>query len=85
MAHTYLKHKNYSAAIEEFQTISTQNTARKAGAEWFLALAYLEEGRVEEAQNVLNRIIEQSSHPNRNKANTLLEDLNSFWRKWVWE
>ena len=83
LAHAYFGNQHYTEATTLFQTLINQNTSRKEGAEWFLALAYLGQDDSEKAQEMLNTIVADTSHPNYDKASALSKELSIFWRKLV--
>lgn len=83
-ANAWLKNKHFDPAIERFQqVVNSPDQSRKAAAEWYLVLAYLEKGDTAAAQEQIDRLLQQSNHPNRDKLLELNGQLNSPWRKLV--
>ena len=84
LGHAFFQLKDFENAINQFQQekLQTEN-APTYGADWYLALSYLGNNNMEEAQAILQQIVARPQDPNQDKARTLLKNLNSPWRKLV--
>jgi tetratricopeptide (TPR) repeat protein len=66
-----------ASAIPELKKVAQSDTSRYASAaNWFLALAYLQKERLEEARSLLDQISKQSQHPYHEEALALLQQID---------
>ena len=74
--------ENPKQAILELEQVlkSNPDLDSKEKAEWYLALANLKINNTTECNLYLQNIISQKSHPFRNKAIKLQEDISKIWR-----
>ena len=73
----------YFDHIEKYIDGAEKN--KKQSTEWYLVLAYLQNGKMEAAEQLMESILQQPNHPNQEKVTLLKEQMGSFWRKWVWQ
>lgn len=68
-------------AARVFQQVAEANDVRfSQAADWYLALSLLADHQNDQASETLQSISQQATHPYRDEANGLLEELGSFWR-----
>ena len=66
-----------ATARPELKKVAQSDTSRYASAaSWFLALAYLQEDRLDKARAILEKISKQSQHPYHEEAMELLKQMN---------
>lgn len=71
---SYLNEQKLVSAIPIFESIIAKNLKFKDEANWYLALAYVKQGKVDEAKEVLKDIISLQSF-NYAKAKELLQEI----------
>jgi len=72
LALAYYQEKKFDQAIPFFQEVITNEYFHLDQAQWFLALAYLQVGSVEQAKEILVAIKEDGDHPKYKEALALL-------------
>lgn len=83
LAHAYLLQENFINAINIFEKlISLENIDNdiKQDAQFFLAVAYLNNNEIEKAKKYLEQILRTTNHKYSPKSKILLQKLKSFWR-----
>ena len=87
IAHCQLKTKDFASAEQNFNSLISEGAipafAEQEEIEWNLLLAKLGMDKEEEAQNMLQEILENPTYstPMKEQAEALNKKLNSFWRK----
>ncbi len=71
----YLNLDQYSDAAVHLEEAVALNGDHKQDAEWYLALAYLAEGKVNKTENIIKQITNQPKHYYYEQARNLLEDM----------
>ncbi len=73
----YMEVEDMSQAIQKFQKLTTSPELGQQ-AQWYMALAYLKEGKIEKSIEILKNIVDiQSAHYKRGEATTLLKLLET--------
>ena len=68
-------------AIQEFQLVLSKKDVRFApAAEWYLALAYLQDGQLQKTRRVASRLADNEGSAYQDEAVRLLGKLDSPWR-----
>lgn len=81
LGQSYFKTNQFKEAIISFETVFESNDGRfKNAAFWFSGLSYLGNNQVENAQSIFEQIKNQNAPPYSEKAENLLNSLESFWR-----
>ncbi|MEN0049486.1 MAG: hypothetical protein AAF806_20670 [Bacteroidota bacterium] len=84
LAHAYLLDEQNEAAIQRFQSMMDAtgfDLELKQASEYYQAIALLANGQTQAAQSSLEAMSESDTHLYQTYATQLLEELNSFWRK----
>jgi len=71
----HMELEQYDKAIIYLDEAANTNSEQKQDAEWYLALAYLAEGREKDSAKMLDRIIINPRHYYYNQAQNLLAEL----------
>lgn len=71
----YMELEYYDKAIIYLKEATETNSEQKQDAEWYLALAYLAEGKEKDSEKMLERIIINPRHFYHNQAQNLLAEL----------
>lgn len=80
---TALQQGETQPAITIFNDLKNSNNIRRQRAQFLLILAYLQVHNELDAKSEMNRILQNPKHDFFKETQTLADDLNSFWRKWV--
>lgn len=74
----YLELDQYKNAIIYLQKATAINGEQTQEAEWYLALAYLAEGKIKQTEGLLIQIINSQEHYYQQQAQNLLDDLEDL-------
>jgi len=79
------KQKRYEEAIILYSemTQSQTDTIERQKAQWLLANTYLANDQAEQAKPILEEIAGNANHLRQKEAAQILDQLNSFWRVFV--
>ncbi|MEO0473507.1 MAG: hypothetical protein AAF206_28095 [Bacteroidota bacterium] len=82
LGHICLAEKRFEAAVLSFRVVVESKDLRyRRDAEWRLALAQLQAGNEEEAEEILDKIAADTTSAYQRRAQQLLADWNSFWHQ----
>ena len=72
---SHLALKETDSAIASFQILAKSNLLDKSKGEWFLALTYVKNNKLKEAESVLNKIKNDSNHYKKHEAIAILKKI----------
>ena len=84
LGHAYMKKNQPKEAAEAFtEIVNTKQVALMENAAWHRILTHVQAGNESQTIHFLNEMIKQNSSDYVSKARQLKSDIQSFWRKLV--